>query len=67
MSPGRTLRVANLLPASDGTAPFAIHTFNQIAGGNTIYPYPRQAVIANHHFVFTCLYDVYMISSKRNG
>ena len=42
---------ADLLPASDGTAPFAIHTFNQITGGNTIYP--RQAAIANDHFVFT--------------
>ena len=50
--PGSTLRVyADLLPASDGTAPFAIHTFNQITGGNTIYP--RQAAIANDHFVFT--------------
>jgi 3-isopropylmalate/(R)-2-methylmalate dehydratase large subunit len=50
--PGATLRVyADLLPASDGTAPFAIHTFNQITGGNTIYP--RQAAIANDHFVFT--------------
>ena len=49
---GLTLRVyADLLPASDGTAPFAIHTFNQITGGNTIYP--RQAAIANDHFVFT--------------
>ena len=38
-SPGTTLRVyADLLPASDGTAPFAIHTFNQITGGDTIYP-----------------------------
>ena len=47
-----TLRVyADLLPASDGTAPFAIHTFNQITGGDTIYP--RQAAIANDHFVFT--------------
>src|SRR5947207_14209538 len=37
--PGATLRVyADLLPASDGTAPFAIHTFNQITGGNTIFP-----------------------------
>ena len=35
----------------DGTAPFAIHTFNQITGGDTIYP--RQAAIANDHFVFT--------------
>ena len=50
--PGSTLRVyADLLPASDGTAPFAIHTFNQITGGQTIYP--RQAAIANDHFVFT--------------
>jgi 3-isopropylmalate/(R)-2-methylmalate dehydratase large subunit len=50
--PGVTLRVyADLLPASDGTAPFAIHTFNQITGGNTIFP--RQAAIANDHFVFT--------------
>jgi 3-isopropylmalate/(R)-2-methylmalate dehydratase large subunit len=49
---GTTLRVyADLLPASDGTAPFAIHTFNQITGGNTIHP--RQAAIANDHFVFT--------------
>jgi 3-isopropylmalate/(R)-2-methylmalate dehydratase large subunit len=52
LKPGTTLRVyADLLPASDGTAPFAIHTFNQITGGNTIYP--RQAAIANDHFVFT--------------
>jgi 3-isopropylmalate/(R)-2-methylmalate dehydratase large subunit len=52
MNPGDTLKVyADLLPASDGTAPFAIHTFNQITGGNTIYP--RQAAIANDHFVFT--------------
>jgi 3-isopropylmalate/(R)-2-methylmalate dehydratase large subunit len=50
--PGATLRVyADLLPASDGTAPFAIHTFNQITGGHTIQP--RQAAIANDHFVFT--------------
>jgi 3-isopropylmalate/(R)-2-methylmalate dehydratase large subunit len=52
LKPGDTLRVyADLLPASDGTAPFAIHTFNQITGGNTIHP--RQAAIANDHFVFT--------------
>jgi 3-isopropylmalate/(R)-2-methylmalate dehydratase large subunit len=50
--PGATLRIyADLLPASDGTAPFAIHTFNQISGGNTLLP--RQAAIANDHFVFT--------------
>jgi 3-isopropylmalate/(R)-2-methylmalate dehydratase large subunit len=52
LRPGDTLQVyADLLPASDGTAPFAIHTFNQITGGGTIYP--RQAAIANDHFVFT--------------
>ncbi len=52
VKPGTTLRVyADLLPASDGTAPFAIHTFNQITGGKSIYP--RQAAIANDHFVFT--------------
>jgi 3-isopropylmalate/(R)-2-methylmalate dehydratase large subunit len=51
LKPGDTLRVyADLLPASDGTAPFAIHTFNQITHG-TIHP--RQAAIANDHFVFT--------------
>ncbi len=50
--PGATLRIyADLLPASDGTAPFSIHTFNQITGGNSIYP--RQAAVANDHFVFT--------------
>jgi 3-isopropylmalate/(R)-2-methylmalate dehydratase large subunit len=50
--PGATLRVyADLLPASDGTAPFSIHTFNQITGGHTIYP--RQIAVANDHFVFT--------------
>ena len=52
LASGATLRVyADLLPASDGTAPFAIHTFNQITGGNVVYP--RQAAIANDHFVFT--------------
>ncbi len=50
--PGATLRVyADLLPASDGTAPFSIHTFNQITGGDSIAP--RQLAIANDHFVFT--------------
>src|SRR5437763_16646362 len=54
VTPGATLRVyADLLPASDGTAPFAIHTFNQITGGNTIWP--RQVAVANDHFVFTGL------------
>src|SRR5688500_18317799 len=52
LRPGTTLRVyADLLPASDGTAPFSIHTFNQITGGQTIDP--RQAAVANDHFVFT--------------
>ena len=52
VEPGKTVRVfADLLPASDGTAPFAIHTFNQITGGDTIFP--RQAAVANDHFVFT--------------
>jgi 3-isopropylmalate/(R)-2-methylmalate dehydratase small subunit len=38
IAPGATVRVyADLLPASDGTAPFAIHTFNQITGGHTIF------------------------------
>jgi 3-isopropylmalate/(R)-2-methylmalate dehydratase large subunit len=41
---------ADLLPASDGTAPFAIHTFNQITGGDML---PLKAAIANDHFVFT--------------
>jgi 3-isopropylmalate/(R)-2-methylmalate dehydratase large subunit len=51
IAPGDTLRVyADLLPASDGTAPFAIHTFQQIAAGRI---HPRQAAIANDHFVFT--------------
>src|SRR5687767_4646811 len=50
--PGATLRVyADLLPASDGTGPFSIYTFDRITGGDTIYP--RQAAIANDHFVFT--------------
>src|SRR3989441_3568640 len=49
--PGATVRVyADLLPASDGTAPFSIHTFNEITGGDTIRP--RQIAIANDHFVF---------------
>jgi 3-isopropylmalate/(R)-2-methylmalate dehydratase large subunit len=52
VAPGATLRVfADLLPASDGTAPFSIHTFNQITGGGSIFP--RQAAVANDHFVFT--------------
>lgn len=50
--PGETLALyGDLFPASDGTAPFAIYTFQQVSGGNTIYP--RQAAIASDHFVFT--------------
>lgn len=49
---GETVRVyADLLPASDGTGPFAIYTFNRITGGDTIHP--RQAAFASDHFVFT--------------
>ena len=52
VEPGQTIRVfADLLPGSDGTSPFAIHTFNQITGGDAIFP--RQIAIANDHFVFT--------------
>lgn len=52
LQPGTTLRVyCDLLPVSDATAPLAIHTFNQITGGDTIAP--RQAAIASDHFVFT--------------
>jgi 3-isopropylmalate/(R)-2-methylmalate dehydratase large subunit len=52
VAPGATLRVyADLLPSSDGTAPFAIHTFNEITGGDIIHP--RQAAVVNDHFVFS--------------
>jgi 3-isopropylmalate/(R)-2-methylmalate dehydratase large subunit len=52
LKPGDTLRVyADLLPASDGTAPFAIHTFQQITSDREARP--RRAAIANDHFVFT--------------
>jgi len=50
--PGNTVPVwCDLLPASDGTAPFSIHTFNQITRGDVIFP--RQAAIASDHFVFS--------------
>src|SRR5262245_1706635 len=50
--PGATLELfADLLPASDGTAPFAIHTFRQIVGGGQVEP--LRVAIANDHFVFT--------------
>jgi hypothetical protein len=52
LAPGATVRVyGDLFPASDGTAPFSIHTFNQITGGETIRP--RRLAVANDHFVFT--------------
>jgi 3-isopropylmalate/(R)-2-methylmalate dehydratase large subunit len=54
VKPGVTLPVyADLLPASDGTAPFAIHTFRQILGPNADRATPLAAAIANDHFVFT--------------
>ena len=50
--PGATIQAyADLLPASDGTAPFAIHTFQQIVGDPDVAP--RLAAVANDHFVFT--------------
>lgn len=52
VAPGETLRIyADLLPASDGTGPFSIYTFNTITGGDTILP--RRAAFASDHFVFT--------------
>jgi 3-isopropylmalate/(R)-2-methylmalate dehydratase large subunit len=53
--PGATIQAyADLLPASDGTAPFAIHTFRQIVGSAAdAGANPRLAAIANDHFVFT--------------
>src|SRR4029077_19521880 len=52
VKPGATLQVfADLLPASDGTAPFSIHTFQTIVGAVTSTP--RKAALANDHFVFT--------------
>ncbi len=52
VKPGATVEVyADLLPASDGTAPFAIHTFRQILGAGDVPPI--RVAIANDHFVFT--------------
>ena len=52
VAPRETLRLyADLLPASEGTGPFAIYTFNRITGGDAIDP--RQAAFASDHFVFT--------------
>jgi 3-isopropylmalate/(R)-2-methylmalate dehydratase large subunit len=50
--PGATIQAyADLLPASDGTAPFAIHTFQQIVDDPSARP--LLAAVANDHFVFT--------------
>ena len=52
VKPGSTIQAyADLLPASDGTAPFAIHTFQQIVRDPDVKP--RHAAVANDHFVFT--------------
>jgi 3-isopropylmalate/(R)-2-methylmalate dehydratase large subunit len=52
VKPGATVELfADLLPASDGTAPFAIHTFSQIVG--PVGAEPIRVAIANDHFVFT--------------
>ncbi|HYQ90038.1 MAG TPA: aconitase family protein [Candidatus Binatia bacterium] len=52
VKPGDTIELfADLLPASDGTAPFAIHTYRQIVGGGEAEP--LRVAIANDHFVFT--------------
>jgi len=52
VKPGATVELfADLLPASDGTAPFAIHTFRQIVGKDDVEP--LRVAIANDHFVFT--------------
>ena len=53
--PGVTLQVyADLLPASDGTAPFAIHTFQKIvSSAGDPKAKPRLCAVANDHFVFT--------------
>ena len=52
VKPGATIQVyADLLPASDGTAPFAIHTFQRIVEDPDAKP--RLAAVANDHFVFT--------------
>src|SRR3989475_2798940 len=56
VKPGATLLLyADLLPASDGTGPFAIHTFQKITGGPGTpgNADPLRVAIANDHFVFT--------------
>ena len=52
IKPGVTIQVyADLLPASDGTAPFAIYTFNKIVQSDN--KLPVNCAIVNDHFVFT--------------
>jgi len=52
VKPGATIQAyVDLLPASDGTAPFAIHTFHAIVRDPEASP--QLAAIANDHFVFT--------------
>jgi len=52
VKPGATIQAyVDLLPASDGTAPFAIHTFREIVQDPDAKP--QLAAIANDHFVFT--------------
>ena len=52
IKPGETIKVyTDLTPTSDGTAPFAIYTFNNITTGQDVSP--LNAAIANDHFVFT--------------
>jgi 3-isopropylmalate/(R)-2-methylmalate dehydratase large subunit len=49
---GETIKVyTDLAPVSDGTAPFAIYTFNNIVNEENVSP--LNAAIANDHFVFT--------------
>lgn len=52
IKPGTTLKIyADLLPASDGTAPFAIYTYNKIIGDSKVHP--QKCAIINDHFVYT--------------
>lgn len=51
VQPGETAAVyADLFPVSDGTAPFTIYTYQQIAQDRTK---PLRAAIVSDHFVFT--------------
>lgn len=52
--PGHTIKVCpDLLPASDGTAPFGIYTFNKIKQGTGLDLRPHNCSIINDHFVYT--------------